>query len=266
MQAHDKMRVYLGKTPIDRISSRDAASWALARINGGLRTKVFPVNAEKVVMGSRSRELQAVLDGFDLALADGAWPAAAASVLYGTPFPHTDTSSFVRDFLDESKDNHLRLFLLGGHADVVRRAAAKLADMHGHVTVAGYRDGYFHPGDEAEVVDHINGSGADVLLLGTPSPLKELFVERNWERLSVPMSVGVGGLFDIWAGNVKEAPRWVRKSGFEWFFRLCQEPGRLWKRYAVTNSAFVGIVLRQGFGMMSHRVQEYMHQESRRIT
>ena len=71
---------------------------------------------------------------------------------------------------------------------------------------------------------------------------------ENRERLGVPVSLGVGASFEFVAGLVKRAPKWMRKAGLEWFYRLAAEPRRLWKRYAVTNPRFVWLVARQYAG------------------
>jgi N-acetylglucosaminyldiphosphoundecaprenol N-acetyl-beta-D-mannosaminyltransferase len=90
----------------------------------------------------------------------------------------------------------------------------------------------------------VAASGASVLLVGMGVPRQEEFIEAQWPRLGVKLAIGVGGSFDVLAGLRKRAPHWVQAVGMEWFYRLVQEPGRLWKRYLVTNTQFVLLVLR----------------------
>jgi N-acetylglucosaminyldiphosphoundecaprenol N-acetyl-beta-D-mannosaminyltransferase len=76
------------------------------------------------------------------------------------------------------------------------------------------------------------------------SPKKELFLNQYSPLMEVPFVMGVGGSFDVVAGHVKRAPLWMQEMGLEWFYRLLSEPGRMWKRYLVTNAVFLGMILK----------------------
>jgi N-acetylglucosaminyldiphosphoundecaprenol N-acetyl-beta-D-mannosaminyltransferase len=93
------------------------------------------------------------------------------------------------------------------------------------------------------VVADIHASGAHCLFVAISSPLKERFLHRHRDQLGVPFLMGVGGSLDIVAGKVNRAPNWIRQLGFEWLYRLCQEPRRMWRRYLVTNTIFLFLLL-----------------------
>jgi N-acetylglucosaminyldiphosphoundecaprenol N-acetyl-beta-D-mannosaminyltransferase len=243
-------RIHLGGTPIDVISAEHAALLVSRRLKDGLRTTVAPVNAAIVDLAANSPDVQRIFERFDLVLADGLWVALAATCLFRIRVHHANTLPFIRTLFQCCTSNDLKVFLLGARADVVKRAAASVHHLHHNVTVVGYRDGYFKSDEQSSIVDIINKSGANILLVGTSSPKKELFIQQNWGELTVSIGVGVGGLFDIWAGDVREAPTWIRKVGFEWIVRLCQEPRRLWKRYTISNLRFIVVVLNQAFAML----------------
>ncbi len=120
-------------------------------------------------------------------------------------------------------------------ADVARW----LAKHYPGVEVAGFRHGYFAAGEEAEVIEEIRDSGADLVLVAFGAPRQELWIRRNLSRLGAKVVIGVGGLLDFFSGRIPRAPRWVRKLGMEWCYRLCQEPKRLWRRYLVGNVVFL---------------------------
>ena len=101
--------------------------------------------------------------------------------------------------------------------------------------------------DEQAVAEEIKNSGADMLFLGITSPKKELFLDKFTEYMGVPFSMGVGGTFDIVSGKTKRAPLWMQKCGLEWFYRVLQEPRRLWKRFLVTNTLFILLVIKELF-------------------
>lgn len=88
--------------------------------------------------------------------------------------------------------------------------------------------------NEEEIVDQICQSRSDILFVAMGTPKQEYFIRDNFENLDVPVVMGVGGSFDVFAGLKKEAPSWLRK-GFEWIYRLAQNPKNLWKRYLTTN-------------------------------
>jgi N-acetylglucosaminyldiphosphoundecaprenol N-acetyl-beta-D-mannosaminyltransferase len=100
------------------------------------------------------------------------------------------------------------------------------------------RDGYFDDTESEAVAKNIKNSKADILLVAMPSPRKENFLAKWYDFMQVPVCHGVGGSFDVMAGITKRAPHWMQDCGLEWFYRLIQEPRRMWKRYLVTNVMF----------------------------
>jgi N-acetylglucosaminyldiphosphoundecaprenol N-acetyl-beta-D-mannosaminyltransferase len=250
-------RIHIGKAPIDIIGADEAAHWVLNRLYHKVRTCVAPVNSAIVVASENQPQYVEVLESFDLLITDGLWPALSASLLYGARVPHTNTSPFLRALFRQSGPDGLKVFLLGARSEVVADAAANLARFHPNAKVIGYENGYFNHEDETKIVDLINKSGATTLLIGISSPKKELFINRHWDNLNLLLSVGVGGQFDIWGGITREAPDWVRKCGFEWLFRLMQEPKRLLKRYTADNIRFLFIVFKQAMNMLANRHKYY---------
>ena len=99
------------------------------------------------------------------------------------------------------------------------------------------------PPDPA-VVQRLNESGADIIWVGLGSPKQDLWMARYRPVLNASLLIGVGAAFDFFSGRVSQAPRWIQHSGFEWLFRLTQEPTRLWRRYLVYNPWFMWLVLR----------------------
>jgi N-acetylglucosaminyldiphosphoundecaprenol N-acetyl-beta-D-mannosaminyltransferase len=99
--------------------------------------------------------------------------------------------------------------------------------------------------EEQRVAADIDGSGAEVVWVGTGQPKQERWMQRMRPRLQAPLLVGVGAAFDFHAGLVAQAPRWMQRSGLEWLYRLAREPRRLWRRYARYNPRFVVAFARQ---------------------
>ena len=132
----------------------------------------------------------------------------------------------------------MRVYFLGARREVVMKLVECCRSQYPGIEIAGFRDGYFSLADHPRIIEEIRTSEAHMLFVGMPTPFKETWVERHRERLRVPVIVGVGGSFDVLAGFIKRAPRWVQLAGMEWFWRLMMEPRKLWKRYLTLNSEF----------------------------
>jgi N-acetylglucosaminyldiphosphoundecaprenol N-acetyl-beta-D-mannosaminyltransferase len=242
-------RVHIQGVPIDIATADEAVDRVLDRVAKGERTRVAGVNASVAVMAGVDVSLLKALQECDLVLADGKWVAMAATCLSRRWVPHTNTSPFLRLLLRRWGGGGLRIFLLGGNLEIVRRAAAKLPRLFSNIVVVGYAHGYYAREEEDAIVDRINASGADVVLVGMPTPKKEMLIRNHWPRMTAAVTLGIGGLIDIWGGKTQESPEWVRNSGFEWLFRLVQEPRRLWKRYTVDNLTFLWMIVMQACGL-----------------
>ena len=151
-----------------------------------------------------------------------------------------------------------RPFLLGATSSIIHTTASELRKKYPSLSLAGFRDGYFSVEQEQEVVDSIVHSGADCLFIGMPTPRKERFLAAYRDKLGVPFIMGVGGSFDVLAGYVNRAPSIFQTLGLEWLYRVYQEPGRMWWRYAKTNTIFAALLLRefvkQSYAHVSHAV------------
>ena len=115
--------------------------------------------------------------------------------------------------------------MLGADARTVGVAADYARRVYPGWTLAGYHHGYLT--DDSLVsaaIDQINAAHPDVLLVGMGNPAQECWISRHLPRLKAPVCMGIGGLFDYWAGNVSRAPRWLRRFGHEWVWRLYQQP------------------------------------------
>lgn len=138
------------------------------------------------------------------------------------------------------------IYLYGGHPDVLDKLCSKLRKLIPTLLIAGAESPPFRALTEVEdqaVVDRINNSGAGIVLIGLGAPKQEIFAYEHRHRIKA-VQLCVGAAFDFHAGVKKMAPAWMQRRGLEWVFRLTQEPGRLWKRYLVTNSHFVLLFMR----------------------
>ncbi len=126
-----------------------------------------------------------------------------------------------------------KLFLLGSEENVIKQARSNMLANYPGLDIAGYGNGYFAIGDESEIVEIINNSAADIVLIGMGMAKEAEFIIRNFDKLPNKVIWNVGGLFDFISGNKPRAPRWMRKLRLEWLFRFLIEPKRMLFRYMI---------------------------------
>jgi len=206
------------------------------------------VNAGKIVAMQKDLELRESVNSSDLINADGQ-AVVWASRFLGKPLKERVAGIDLMSNLVElaSKKNY-RIYLLGAKPDIVKRVSDIYSDKFFPDIIAGYRDGYFEKKDEEKIAEDISNSKADILFVAISSPTKENFLYNNKKKLkNLNFIMGVGGSFDVIAGKVKRAPKWMQNCGLEWFFRFLQEPKRMWKRYLYGNTKFIFLVLKEKF-------------------
>jgi N-acetylglucosaminyldiphosphoundecaprenol N-acetyl-beta-D-mannosaminyltransferase len=139
-------------------------------------------------------------------------------------------------------------FLYGATDEVLDQLRTNLSDRFPGLSIVGTHSPPFRPltpEEDAAVIREINDSGAQIVWVGLSTPKQERWMASHVGRVNAPALFGVGAAFDIHAGNLKQAPRWMQRSGLEWLFRLASEPRRLWRRYAVNNPRFVLAITRR---------------------
>lgn len=214
-----------------------------AAITARERLLIGVVNAAKVVNMRRNPALrQSVLDA-DVVVADGIGVVWASRIL-GAALPERVTGiDLMLQMLSRGNEEKWAVYCLGATQDVLDRVVAHIGTYYPGVRIVGHRNGYFDAAEESDVAEAVRASRADILLVAITSPKKEQFLARWQPTLDVPVCHGVGGSFDVVAGKVERAPRSWQRLGLEWLYRVKQEPGRLWRRYLVTNVLFCGLVI-----------------------
>ncbi|PLP55792.1 glycosyltransferase [Mesorhizobium loti] len=203
------------------------------------------VNVATIVSMRQSTELYEDIAAADMVNVDGKgvlWGARLCGVALPERVANYD---IMINLFGLSAERGYKPFLLGAEQYVLDAVAARLAKDYPNLVVAGRRNGYFKPEDEAEIVAAINASDADCLFVAMPTPYKERFLKRYRHELKPSFVTGVGGGFDVYGGKVARAPVLVQEAGLEWVFRLVQEPRRLWRRYYDTNTVYAGLLFRE---------------------
>ncbi len=151
---------------------------------------------------------------------------------------------------NHGQDLGLRHFFYGATEDTLKQLQQKLREAYPAILIVGTYAPPFKSGvwqEDQEIIDRINSSAADIVWVGLGSPKQDFWMQLHRPLLNAPVMVGAGAAFDFCAGTKPQAPQWMRGCGLEWFFRLCCEPGRLWKRYLVGNSLFLIYLIMDSF-------------------
>ncbi len=192
----------------------------------------------------RDEQLRAAIDGCELATADGQVIVWAARLL-GRPLPERVAGiDLMHALLDLSRGEGFRVYLLGARAEVLARAEAEICDLYPGIEIAGRHHGYFGAEGEEDVVESIAAATPDLLSSPSRRPRRSSSSRATVSGCELPFVMGVGGSFDVLAGEKRRAPKWMRSAGLEWFYRLIQEPRRMAGRYVVGNTQFLLLVLR----------------------
>lgn len=238
---------------VTNCSLDEAVEWIVARAGErGVPAFVVTPNAQHMVLLQDLPRFREVYRTAALKVADGV-PLLWAARLMGTPLKGrvNGTDLFERTSA-AAAEGGISIFLMGGRPGAADGAAQALRARHPALKVAGTCCPAYgfesDPVEQDRVRKEIETAKPDILFVGLGPPKQEYWIQDYAEKLGVPVSVAVGGSFEMVSGIIPRAPGWMQKSGLEWFFRLVREPRRLGKRYLVTNTRFVWLVLRQRLG------------------
>jgi N-acetylglucosaminyldiphosphoundecaprenol N-acetyl-beta-D-mannosaminyltransferase len=207
---------------------------------------VVTADASMIVIASEDKELASIIENADLVTPDGAglvW----ASKLLGEPITQRVSGvDLVGNLCDLSRTKGWSLFFLGSAPGVADDAAANLRIKYPGCNIVGVRHGFFKEDEEPAIAAEIREKNPDILLVAFGIPKQEKFIVRRKKSMQVPVSIGIGGSFDVYSGRVKRAPLWMQRMSLEWLFRLWQNPKKLSK--VMTLPRFVGMALKAKWG------------------
>ncbi|HEX2619407.1 MAG TPA: WecB/TagA/CpsF family glycosyltransferase, partial [Phototrophicaceae bacterium] len=188
---------------------------------------VCTTNPEFMIVARKDPNFWNILQRCDLCVPDGIGLLYAAKLM-GTPLPERVTGSDgVPIIAERAAQADWRLFLLGAAPGIAAKTAEILQTRYPGLQIAGIHSGSPAPNEEDAIVDLINASRADILLVAYGAPQQDKWIARNLPRLQVKMAMGVGGSFDFIAGIIPRAPLWMRRAGLEWVYRLYLQPSRI---------------------------------------
>lgn len=236
MQEPSSDRVNVLGAPIDSLTMEEAVERVGELIESGRPHRVTVINANKFWLMRRDKELADIVRSSDLIIPEYAVVWAAQRL--GRPLRgHLGGIMLLQALLPVCEERDWRPYFLGARPEVLLDTVRRVLLRHPRLNIVGWHHGYLDAKSEPAVLTDIRRSAPDLLFVAMGSPRQERWIHDHQADLGVPVAMGVGGTFDVLAGRKREAPKWTR-HGFEWLYRLAQDP-RLLRRYLITNTWFV---------------------------
>ena len=219
-------RVNILGVNVDAVTMAQAVERVINLIGEKNPAIVATANAEMLLRATHDAELKNILNAASLVVPDGAGTVWAARHL-GKVMPERVAGfDLVQELMKIAPARDIKFFLFGSSPGIADKAKLKAETLYPGIKIVGTRNGYFKSDDEPEIISQIKSSGADILLAALGVPKQEKWLAKYKDELKIPVSIGVGGTFDVMAGVVKRAPLWMQKARLEWLFRAMLQPSR----------------------------------------
>lgn len=220
--------------PVHPLTMGEAVSALEESITSGEQTFVVTANAEIIMMCQEDAGYKKIVSqDAQLVLPDGAGAVWAGRHLgYKVPERVAGFDLYCQ-LLDKAAQKGYKAFFFGGSPGIAEAAKAKSEELYPGVQVVGCRNGYFKEEESLAIIDEINASGADMLFAALGAPKQEKWLVRYREQLKPKILMGIGGSFDVFAGKMERAPKWMQDASLEWLFRLYKQPSRFMRMMAL---------------------------------
>jgi N-acetylglucosaminyldiphosphoundecaprenol N-acetyl-beta-D-mannosaminyltransferase len=240
---------------VDVIDYEGAVDYVTKAAKEGRAASISALAVHGVMTGALDREHKHRLNNLDVVLPDGQPVRWALNLLYKAPLSDRCYGPSLTLFLCERAEKEgLPVYFYGATPSILDGMRRNLRTKFPKLIIAGMEPSKFRrltPDEKVELAERIKASGATMTFVGLGCPRQEVFVYEFRDLLPMP-ALAVGAAFPFIAGEVRQAPRWIQDMGMEWFFRMCMEPRRLWRRYVYLNPAYVTMLTLQLLGLRSY--------------
>lgn len=213
--------------PIDSVTMAEAISRVQNLFSEPGLHIVATANAEMVMHARQDKELYNILATSSLVIPDGAgvlWAAEQKGEHFAERVAGVDLTVHL---LQEAIKNQTPIYCLGAEEGVAKKAMANIEAQYGKLNIIGIHSGFFDEKEEQEIVKEIKNGGVQLLFTALGVPKQEKWMARNLSDANGLVGIGIGGSFDVLAGNVTRAPKWMQHNRLEWLYRLCKQPKRI---------------------------------------
>ena len=214
-----------------------------------IQVAITPVNS--ILAAHKNPQVQNAYNTSDYVLCDG-MPVKWAASFLKTPIVERITGlDLLPALVAFAANESFTLFLLGASPGVGEKLKAVILQQYPNCKIVGLYVPPFMPvfdtTENKKMVDAVNAAAPNIVLISLTAPKQDLWITQNKAQLHPALYVGIGGAFEVMAGLAKRAPKWMHGAGLEWFYRLIQEPKRMYRRYLIEAPLFIPLILRQKF-------------------
>ena len=236
----DGSRVPVLGVGIDNVDLDEALDRIDKCVQKGTPGLVVTANPEIVMLAGTDPDFRTCLENAHMITADGIGIIIAARLL-GRPLKQRVTGiDLTTALFERAAEKRYRFYFVGAKPGVAQKAAEKIRRQFPGVEIAGVQHGYFS--DDSDIINDIRGKKPDILLAALGMGKQEKWIAERVKAAGIPVSIGVGGSFDVFAGEAKRAPRWIQKAGLEWLYRLVRQPSRFWRMLQLPRFLFAVIM------------------------
>ncbi|MBL8023956.1 MAG: WecB/TagA/CpsF family glycosyltransferase [Elusimicrobia bacterium] len=219
------VRVPIAGISVDTLTEKEVIERVKVYVESDEVHQIITANPLMIMAAEKDPALLAAFRSADLVVPDSVGVIGAA-LLKGRRLTKISGIDLLETLCAQAAERGWRVFFLGAAPGVAESAAKVLANRHTGLSVSGVHHGYFNRKNEETVIQQIAKSKSDLLFVALSTPFQDGWIHTNLNGLGAKVVMGVGGSFDVLSGRLHRAPRWMRAAGFEWLFRLFQEPRR----------------------------------------
>ncbi len=246
------MKVEISNIPISDYSDVEILQSIEKSICERSKFSLCYVNVHTINVAQKTQDFFSTISQFTIIYPDGVGIYLASKFLCfnaSSFFLGKNVTEFYHKLLELSEKKRWSIFILGEVEQILSSFQNIIQKQYPHSTIVGFHHGFFQEDETPSILSSINQSKADILFMAMGTPKQELWFTENKKEIKIPVTCCVGGFISFVSGAKKRAPLWMRTIGLEWFYRLLQEPKRLWKRYIIGIPLFVYYILRQKITM-----------------
>lgn len=234
-------KINLAGVKIDVVDGGTILNRIKILIEDNRKGSISYINAHAINLAQKIKWFKEYLNNSEISYADGQGVRLGAWLLRKPIPPLVNLTRWAWELLNFCARNDYKIFLLGATEEVIQKAISNIREQNPDVKIVGYHNGYFEKtGKQSDdMVAYINSLKPNVMLVGMGMPLQEKWINENLKSLQVNAILNAGSCIDILAGVKRVCPQWMSNIGFEWLFRLSQEPSRLFTRYIIGNPKFL---------------------------
>lgn len=219
--------------PIDVVTMTEAVARVFQMMNEPGLHLVATANAEMLMMAYENKRVADILKTAALVVPDGAGALWAAEQ-QNKSFPERVTGADLAErLMERAAKEETPVYCLGSAPGVVEKAVQTLEKKFGPIHLVGCHSGFFDENEEKKIVETIQQGGAKLVLVALGVPKQEEWILNTLSHLNGVVAMGIGGTFDVLAGNISRAPEWMQRNRLEWLYRLYKQPSRVTRMMAL---------------------------------